>query len=168
MKLGASWISNLTVNDSTNTITGTVSENTTILERSATIMLTASGNLSTTSPYSFTIKQEGKVVKLINTITVFWYNKSTNPILYAEADHAVESTITISTRVMWTSATGGGTFNENKTLTISKGSTSATTSMVPSNMTVAWNVMDNRSANLPRVNPSSDDKYNYEAIAQER
>lgn len=57
---GASWISNLKVNDSNNTITGTVSANNTFNSRSTTITLTASGNLSTTSPYSFTLTQAGR------------------------------------------------------------------------------------------------------------
>lgn len=57
---GASWISNLKVNDSNNTVTGTVSANNTYNSRSTTITLTASGNLSTTSPYSFTLTQAGR------------------------------------------------------------------------------------------------------------
>lgn len=63
MNYGASWISNLRVNDSNNTVTGTVSENTSTSSRSTTITLTASGNLSTVSPSSFTITQQGKVDK---------------------------------------------------------------------------------------------------------
>lgn len=168
LKLGASWITGLTVNDATNTVTGSVTENTMLLGRSAVITLTASGNLSTTSPYSFTVKQEGKVVKLTNTITVYWYNKSSNSMLYAEADKPVDSDLTITTRVNWTSSTGGETFNEMKTLNISKGSTLDSIVMIPSNMTIPWNILDGRSAMLPRVSPTSDDKYEYTAIAQER
>lgn len=59
---GASWISNLSVNDSNNTVTGTVAANDSESSRSTTITLTASGNLSTTSPYSFTLTQSGKYV----------------------------------------------------------------------------------------------------------
>ena len=57
---GTSWISNLRVNDSNNTITGTVAANTTFSSRSTTITLTASGNLSTISPYSFKLYQDGR------------------------------------------------------------------------------------------------------------
>lgn len=56
----ASWISNLKVNDSNNTVTGTVSANTGSA-RSTTITLTASGNLSTTSPSSFVVSQSAYV-----------------------------------------------------------------------------------------------------------
>lgn len=57
---GASWISNLRVNDSNNTVTGTVAANSSTSSRSTTITLTASGNLSTTSLYSFTLTQSGR------------------------------------------------------------------------------------------------------------
>ena len=66
---GASWITNLRVNDSNNTVTGTVAANSSTSSRSSTITLTASGNLSTASPYSFTLTQSGKIVhtKIIGT-----------------------------------------------------------------------------------------------------
>lgn len=40
-------------------MTGTVAANTSQTSRSSTITLTASGNLSTTSPYSFVVSQSG-------------------------------------------------------------------------------------------------------------
>ena len=58
-KLEASWVTGLTVNDSNNTVTGTVSKNTGGA-RSCTITLTNGGksNLSLASPYSFTLSQQ--------------------------------------------------------------------------------------------------------------
>lgn len=66
---GASWVTNLKVNDSNNTVTGSVSANTGA-SRSCTITLTASGKLSTTSPYSFTLYQAGKKVCLLNVTLI--------------------------------------------------------------------------------------------------
>ena len=58
-KLEASWVTGLTVNDSSNTVTGTVSKNPYDSPRSATITLTTGGNsnLSLASPFSFTLSQ---------------------------------------------------------------------------------------------------------------
>ena len=58
-KAEATWISNLQVNDSTNTVTGTVAINRNLTSRSATITLTTGSNpnLSLATPYSFTITQ---------------------------------------------------------------------------------------------------------------
>lgn len=58
-KLEASWVTGLTVNDSNNTVTGTVSKNPYDLPRSATITLTTGGNsnLSLVGPFSFKLIQ---------------------------------------------------------------------------------------------------------------
>ena len=58
-KAEAIWISNLQVNDSNNTVTGTVAINRNLTSRSATITLTTGSNpnLSLATPYSFTLVQ---------------------------------------------------------------------------------------------------------------
>lgn len=90
----ASWISNLKVNDSSNTVTGTVSANTGA-SRSTTITLTASGKLSTTSPYSFTLYQEGKRVcsLTVNLIPTSWYDCVVSSTIVMDASVTVRVTI---------------------------------------------------------------------------
>ena len=134
---GASWISNLSVNDSNNTVTSTVSANNTYNSRSTTITLTASGNLSTTSPYSFTLTQAGKSescsVSLRFEGTGFIYAvfvKQGNKTIYTASGFNLPATY--STRLdypNWTFPSSGSlTFEYNRTGALNRPDTSGTVS----------------------------------------
>ena len=93
----ASWISNLKVNDSNNTVTGTVSANTGSA-RSTTITLTASGYLSTTSPSSFVVSQSAGQQAII-----IWFGATLKsgkpeyigPIVLINCDKAPSTDVTV-------------------------------------------------------------------------
>lgn len=91
---GASWITNLKVNDSNSTVTGTVAANTGYTVRTSTITLTASGNLSTTSPYSFIVSQSGQSRKTI-WFGVTLRSNGSQVILDVRADSNIGTDVTV-------------------------------------------------------------------------
>lgn len=142
MNYGASWISNLSVNDSNNTVTGTVAANDSESSRSTTITLTASGNLSTTSPYSFTLTQSGRTpscsVSLRFEGTGYIYAifvKQNGKIIYTTSGFNLPSTQSAILRYPnWTFPSSGSiTFEYNRTNSSNKPDKSGTVS--PSSVT---------------------------------
>ena len=113
---GASWINDLKVNDSNNTVTGSVLNNPYYTSRSATITLTASGNLSISSPYSFTITQVALDPPL-NVIRVTFNDR----LITATATHAVKSNLVID--VSFEEISGG---HYSATINMTLGSKSST------------------------------------------
>lgn len=139
---GASWISNLRVNDSNNTVTGTVASNSSTSSRSTTITLTASGNLSRTSPYSFTLTQSGRTsscdVSLRFEGTGFIYAvfvKQNGKTIYTASGFNLPNTQSTTLNYPnWTFPSSGSiTFEYNRTGSLNRPDTTGTVS--PSSVT---------------------------------
>lgn len=97
-KLEASWVTGLTVNDSSNTVTGTVSKNPYDSPRSATITLTTGGNsnLSLASPFSFKLSQNAPpTVKCKIGCRVYSGNAMTVTLLLRTTDYYNTSKVNV-------------------------------------------------------------------------